>query len=107
MNKDRIEGAPEIHRAHVALAMLAFGIQRVADGEHLRRQIDQRHFEFRFEIERIVTAARSKLENRARRRVARLSQHSRKERRLVRIVFGRREERPPFGELVVQLHRES
>jgi hypothetical protein len=46
MDKHRIERAPQVHRAHVALAMLAFGIQLAADCEHLRRQIDQRHFEF-------------------------------------------------------------
>src|SRR5271163_1869231 len=85
--------------------MLTFGIQRAADGEYLRREINQRHLEFRFEIKRVVAAARSEFEHCARCRLARVVQHARKERRLLRVIRGRGKERPPLREFVVQLHR--
>ena len=63
MDEDGVERAPEPHRAHVALHVLALGVQRAGDVEHLVGEIDERQREARLEVHGVVAAAAAELEH--------------------------------------------
>ena len=61
VDEDSVEGPAEPHAPHVTLHVLAFRIDRTAHGKHLRRAVDERHLETRFQMRRVVAATASKL----------------------------------------------
>ena len=56
--------AAEPERPHVAFEVLALGVERAAEREHLGRDVGQRAVEARLQVRRVVPAARSELEQR-------------------------------------------
>jgi len=64
VNEDRIELAPQPYGAHVAHEVLAIRVELLADLEHPRREVNQRHLEFLLHVRRVVAATRAELENR-------------------------------------------
>ena len=98
-----IEGAPEPQRPHVALDVLAFGVQRLAQREHLRREIGQRARELRLEVRRVVAAARAQLEERPGLGQLVLDQAA-VARGLAGVVCGRSQEVEPRCEVAVDPH---
>jgi hypothetical protein len=57
VDEDSVEGAAEPHGAHVTLPVFALRVDRLADREHLRREIDERRVEPLLVVRRHVAAA--------------------------------------------------
>ena len=84
MDEHDVEGALEPERPHVALEVLALGVERSAQREHLRREIREGAREPRLEVRRVVAASRPELEQCPRLAVTDVVDDSRDERRFVR-----------------------
>jgi len=65
MDEDAVELPTEPHGSHVALDVLALWVERPADVEHARRQVDQHHLESVLEIRGVTAAAAAQLEHRS------------------------------------------
>jgi hypothetical protein len=102
MNKDGIEASPETQRAHISADVFALGIQLSRDGQHVIGEIDQRHLEFTFEMERVVATSTPKLEDRTSRRFGRAQQRC-NERCFLGVLLRPGEQRPPRGKITVQM----
>jgi hypothetical protein len=87
--------------SHVYPKVGALGIQGEAHLEHFGRQLDERHLEELLEMGGVVAAAATELQHRL--RVARRTQERRIERCLFRVGAGWRHQRPPRGELGIEL----
>jgi hypothetical protein len=62
MDEDDVERPAEAQRAHVPLEVLALGIERSREREHVWRHVAQRALEARLQMRRVVAAARAQLE---------------------------------------------
>lgn len=102
VDEDGVEHAPQAHRAHIALEVLAIGIDRAARRQHPFGHIDQRHREVGLHVECVVAAAAAELDERLRRRCDRTVKDIAEAGGFVRIVFLGREDRPPMCKLAVQ-----
>jgi hypothetical protein len=105
VHEHAVELATQPYRPHVALDVLALRVEGPAHGQHARHAVDERHREVRPQVRRVVAAAAAELEQRPRRRLAGIVQLTAVERGLFGVLGRRREERPPGGQLVVELHR--
>src|SRR5687768_17250711 len=103
MNEDAVELAPESYVAHVALNVLALGIQLTTDLEHAVGKIHQRHLEALLEIRGVVAAAAAELEQCAQRTLARVLELPLINRRFFRVIDRSGENRPRRSELRVEL----
>ena len=105
VHEHRVERPPQPHRTHVALDVLALGVEPPAHRQHLRRAIDEREPEVGLQVRRVVPAARTELQD-----LARLAARSPRRAaggspRPPRVLLRRREQRPPLGELAVEPRR--
>lgn len=97
-----VELPAEPDRPHVALRVPAFGIEHAAHLEHAGREVHEGHREVLLEVGRVAAPAGTKLENCSERHAG-VSQHrSPEEPGLFRVVLGRRQDRPPLGQVAVQ-----
>ena len=64
VHEDGVERAPEPERPHVAEDVLAAGVERAAQREHLRREVGERAREALPQVRGVVAAARAELEQR-------------------------------------------
>jgi hypothetical protein len=103
VDEDGVERPAEANRAHVALDVLALGVEAAADGEHLRRPVDEREPEGALEVRRVVPAAAAELEDVLDRPGAGVDQEAAVLLRLRCVVLGGGQQRPPFGELSIEL----
>ena len=98
VHHDRVERAAEPHRAHVAHDVLALGVERPRDLEHLLRQVDEREREALLEVPGVVPAPAAELEQ-----VVRVGRQERpQELGLLGVVLRRRDQRPPRREVGVE-----
>ena len=104
MDEHDVEGAAEPERSHVSLEVLALGIERAAQREHVGREVGERADESRLQVRRVVAAARAELEERLGRAVHRLVDDPGHERRLVPVVGRVRQEVEPRREVGVHVH---
>jgi hypothetical protein len=102
VHEHRVERPPQPNRTHVALEVLALGVEPAAHVEHLRRAVDKRELERRLHVGRVVAAARTELDDRPRLTVRRLEDQARVLGRLFGVVVRCREQRPPVGELPIE-----
>ena len=102
VDEDRVEQPAQAQRAHVALDVLAVRVDAPALLEHAVRQVGQRDvLNLSLVVPGVIAAAGAKLEQRARRRVARLDDRLEVERRLLAVLLGRRKQVEPVGEVGV------
>jgi hypothetical protein len=97
-----IELGADPHRSHVAFQVTAPGVEASAHVEHCRSEVDERHLEMPLEVPCVAAAAAAELEDVADGNLRRLHHHPRVQLGLLRIVLGRRDERPPLGELGIE-----
>ncbi len=57
VDEDAVELTTKSRRTHVALDVLAFGVQRATHRQHARRWVNEHHLETRLQMRRVVTAA--------------------------------------------------
>ena len=105
VDEDDVELSAEPQRPHVAFEVLALGVERAAEREHLGRDVGQRAVEARLQVRRVVPAARSELEQRPGVADRDVVHHAADERRLVPIVGRVREEVEPRREVRVHVQR--
>jgi len=103
VNENAVESSAQTKRANVALEVLALGVERAAHCEHVRGDVNQSHMKSRLKVRGVVPTTRSQLQEAAGGGIDRLFQHAFEERSLLAILRGRREGRPPHGELAVKL----
>ncbi len=103
VHEDDVERAPEPERPHVTEHVLASGVERPAQREHLRREVGERAREALPQVRGVVAATRAELEERhglgklLEERVPVAS-------RLDLVVGGRRQQVEPVGEVAVEAH---
>src|SRR6185436_5628129 len=85
--------------AHVALDMLAFGIQCAAERQHAGGRLDEHHLEARLQVRRVVAATAAQLQDRTRRMCARGRKSLRVKAGLLLVLGRRGEQRPPRRQL--------
>src|SRR5215469_3813008 len=101
VNQNRVEEPAEADRIHIALDVLAVGIELAGYGEHLRRDVHQRQLESVLQMRRDVTAAAAKIQHATNRNGGR-PEHLRDALSILLVLARRRNERPPRRQLVVQ-----
>ena len=101
-----VECAREPERPHVACEVLALGVQRPRDLEHLLRDVGERALEAVLEVARVVAAAGAELQQRAQLPLARSLGELDDLRRLLLVVLGSGQEVEPTRELRVEAHHE-
>ena len=104
MREHCVELASEPERPHVALDVLALGIQRAAELEHLLRDVGQRELEAALQMRGVVPAAGAELEHRRNVTVGHGLEHARDEVRLLDVVVRMRQEVEPGREVGVEAH---
>ena len=102
VDEDRIELPVQPHRAHVAVQVLAFRVERPADRKHVRREVDQGHAEVCLEVRHVVPTAAAKLQQRHGWFLAGIKENLAVFLRLLDVVVGRGEEGPPRGQVGVE-----
>jgi hypothetical protein len=102
MGEHRVELPSQPQRAHVALDVLAVGIQLPADLEHRRRHVGQRHGEVALEVRGVVASAAAQLEHPLQPPGGAVAQEAAVDLRLLDVVLGRGEEREPSRQVAVQ-----
>jgi hypothetical protein len=99
VNKDAVERPAEAQRAHIALDVFDLGILLLALSQHRVRDVGQRQREIPLEEPGDVAAAAAQLEYGA---GVLGPEEPAEESGFVRVVFGRRDQLPPAGQLGVQ-----
>ena len=102
MDEHRVEAPPEPDRTHVALEVLALGVQAAADLEHGGGQVDERELEPGLHVRGVVPAARAELEHLGDLAPGVVLDHLSVLGGLLGVVLRRREQRPPLGQVAVQ-----
>ncbi len=97
-----IEDAGQPHGAHVALHVLTFRVEALAQGEHLWGQVYQRWLDIPLVVGGHVSAAGAELQQRARWSTGRFGEEPLEERRLLDVLGGRGEQVEPVGKLCVE-----
>ena len=105
VHEHRVERPPQPHRTHVALDVLALGVEPSAHRQHLRRAVDEREPEVGLQVRGVVAAARTELQDLARLAPGALDEQPAVVLGLLGVLLGRREQRPPLGELAVEPRR--
>src|SRR5687768_17473429 len=104
VNEHGVELPVQSHATHVADMVLARRIQFPAVRQHAVGHIDEDELlDALLHVRRVITAAASQLEHRLDAPVGGLLHRVEVEGRLFLVILGRRQQRPPFRELVVQL----
>ena len=101
-----VECAREPERPHIACEVLALGVQRPRDLEHLLRDVGERAREAVLEVARVVAAAGAELQQRAQLPLARSLGELDDLRGLLLVVLGSGQEVEPTRELRVEAHHE-
>ena len=104
VNEDSIENPAKPDGAYVPLDVVAFGVERLTDGEHSRGLIHKRHCEARLEVGGVVADARPELEYVAWCGFTSLGERATEESCFFPVLLGGREDRVPLGQLAVELH---
>jgi hypothetical protein len=107
VDEHRIEAAAEPRLAHVALHVLALGVEAAGDLEHLVRAVEERELEIALEVRGVVAPTAAELEQRARLRGRLLPDEAEDERGLRGVVGRVGQQVEPGCELSVQEHGSS
>jgi hypothetical protein len=102
VGEDEVECPPEPHRAHVAEYVLAAGIEALAQCQHLRRDVGQRAGVVLAEVQGVVPATRTELEQRLRTGTCRLEERPVPS-RLLDVILRGGEEVEPAREVAVEV----
>src|SRR5438034_1402511 len=100
----RVEGPAQAQRANVTPDVPALAVELATHLEHLRRHVHQRHLEMGLEVEGAVASARAKLQDGSRRRLGWFAENLGDMGSPQAVLLGIRENRPPSGQLAVELH---
>ena len=101
VDEDRIELPAQPHCAHIALQVFTFRVERLADRQHIRREVDQGHAEMRLEVRRVVPATAAQLQQRRRRAFAGIKEDFAVFLCLLDVISRRGEEGPPGSQVGV------
>ena len=102
VDEHRVEPSPQPKRSHVAFDVLALGVERAADREHLRRSVGERQLEAALHVRRVVAAAASQFQHGPHRASALFDQRALVERRLFGVLLGSGQQVEPAGQLAVE-----
>ena len=104
VDEDRVEGATEPKRPHVADQVLDARVDRLTQLDHVGRQIGQRHLHLAPQERRHVAATRPEFKERLERTIDMITQEFEDRPRLSGVLLGWCQQMEPRGQLAVHGH---